>query len=274
MAEMMIMQGYRQPIRTIVSLKGSSPEMPGEIYAQVDAPTKVATVWIDNPDRVNAMSIHMWNRLAEVLHGLGTDRAVRVVAIRGVGGAFCAGADLSEFGEHRRGADTIAYDERTEAALSVPRQLPMPVVAFVEGYCLGGGVSIAVACDLVYAVEGARFQIPVARMGTAYPDGALSRLRERVGSAQALDMIATARRLEIADALRIGLVTASFPSSEAVAATLSDIAALAPRSIAAAKAAMEGRLSEEERLSIFSSSDYDEGLRAFSERRPPRFTGL
>jgi enoyl-CoA hydratase/carnithine racemase len=87
-------------------------------------------------------------------------------------------------------------------------------------------------------------------------------------------MIATARRLEIADALRIGLVTASFPSSEAVAATLSDIAALAPRSIAAAKAAMEGRLSEEERLSIFSSSDYDEGLRAFSERRPPRFTGL
>ena len=160
--------------------------MAGDVFAEIDAGTKIATIWIDNPNRFNAMSIQMWERLAEVLRGLAQDPAVWVVAIRGVGGNFCAGADLSEFGEHRQGADTLVYDERTETALGLASEMSMPVIAFVEGYCLGGGVSIAVACDLVYAVDGASFQIPASRMGTAYPDGALSRLRDRIGYSNSL----------------------------------------------------------------------------------------
>ncbi|MEX6429560.1 MAG: enoyl-CoA hydratase/isomerase family protein [Ferrimicrobium sp.] len=248
--------------------------MRGEVFAEVSAPTKVATVWIDNPERINAMSIHMWRRFVEVLEGLADDQDVRVVAVRGVGGNFCSGADLGEFDDHRQGADTLIYDRRTESALVAVREMAVPVVAFVEGYCLGGGLSIAVACDLVYAVQGARFQIPVAKMGTAYPDGALERLRERVGYAQALAMIATAARLDVSDALRIGLVTEAFDSGEQVVEAIKRIASLAPRSIAAAKAALNGRLSEEERLAIFSSQDYAEGLSAFRERRTPRFRGI
>jgi len=246
----------------------------GNVFAEVDAGTKVATVWIDNPERVNAMSIQMWERLAEVLGALAQDRDVWVVAIRGVNGNFCAGADLSEFGDHRQGADTFVYDQRTESALVIPRQMPMPVVAVVEGYCLGGGVSIAVACDIVYAVEDARFQIPAAKVGTAYPDGALHRLRDRVGYANALELIATARRVTAVDAVALGLATQTFASSEEVVDQLRRIATLAPRSIAAAKASMDGRISEDERIAIFSSQDYQEGLRAFAERRSPRFTGL
>jgi enoyl-CoA hydratase/carnithine racemase len=258
----------------IGSQKGSSDKMAGDVFAEVDAGTKLATVWIDNPSRFNAMSIQMWERLAEVLRGLALDPAVWVVAIRGVGGNFCAGADLSEFGEHRQGADTLVYDQRTEAALSIPREMSMPIIAFVEGYCLGGGVSIAVACDLVYAVEGARFQVPAANMGTAYPEGALSRLRDRVGYAYALQLIASCARIDVAEAARCGLVTESFASSEDLLARLGRIASLAPRSIAAAKASMHERLTDDERLAIFSSNDYQEGLIAFAERRSPRFTGF
>ncbi|MGC9154749.1 MAG: enoyl-CoA hydratase/isomerase family protein [Ferrimicrobium sp.] len=248
--------------------------MQGNVFAEVDAGTKVATVWIDNPERVNAMSIQMWERLSEVLGALAQDREVWVVAIRGVNGNFCAGADLSEFGDHRQGADTLVYDQRTEAALLIPRQMPMPVVAVVEGYCLGGGVSIAAACDIVYAVDDAKFQIPAAKVGTAYPDGALHRLRDRVGYANALELIATARRVAAGDAVALGLVTQAFASSDEVLAQLRRIATLAPRSIAAAKASMNGRITEDERVAIFSSQDYQEGLRAFAERRSPRFTGL
>lgn len=248
--------------------------MAGDVFAEIDAGTKIATVWIDNPNRFNAMSIQMWERLAEVLRGLAQDPAVWVVAIRGVGGNFCAGADLSEFGEHRQGADTLVYDERTETALGLASEMSMPVIAFVEGYCLGGGVSIAVACDLVYAVDGASFQIPASRMGTAYPDGALSRLRDRIGYSNSLQLIATCARIGATEALRLGLVTELFVSSDEASNRLGHIASLAPRSIAAAKASMHGRLTEEERLAVFSSSDYQEGLRAFSERRSPRFTGF
>jgi enoyl-CoA hydratase/carnithine racemase len=254
--------------------KGSLAEVSGDVYAEIDAGAKLATVWIDNPSRFNAMSIQMWERLAEVLRGLALDPAVWVVVIRGVGGNFCAGADLSEFGEHRQGADTVVYDERTEAALRVPSEMSMPVIAFVEGYCLGGGISIAVACDLVYAVEGARFQIPAANMGTAYPDGALARLRDRIGYANALQMIATCARIDATEALRFGLATELFSSSEELSVRLSHITSLAPRSIAAAKASLHGRLTEQERLAIFSSNDYQEGLSAFAERRSPRFTGF
>ncbi|WP_298210475.1 enoyl-CoA hydratase-related protein [Ferrimicrobium sp.] len=258
----------------IESQKVNSPDVPGSVFAEVDAGTKVATVWIDNPERLNAMSIQMWERLAEVLRGLAEDSRVWVVTIRGTDGNFCAGADLGEFGEHRQGADTLTYDERTEAALRVPLQMPMPVVAFVEGYCLGGGVSIAVACDFIYAVNDAKFQIPVAKVGTAYPEGALNRLRARVGYANALELIATARRIDAIAAAKIGLVTQSFPASEDVLVQLRRIATLAPRSIAAAKASLDGRISQDERLAIFSSQDYQEGLRAFAERRNPRFTGV
>jgi len=245
----------------------------GSVYAEIDPASGLAWVWIDHPERRNAMSVAMWERLGEVLISLARDPAVRVVAVRGVGSNFCAGADVSEFGRARTGGEALRYDERTEAALGKLAAIPVPVVAVVEGWCLGGGVSLAVACDLIFGVRGSRFGIPAANLSTAYPTPALERLAGRVGGARALSLIATARRVEVEEAHVIGLVDLVCADQREAVEELVAMAGRAPLTLRATKAQLAGHFNDEERASVFASADYAEALAAFSERRGPKFRG-
>jgi enoyl-CoA hydratase len=245
----------------------------GSVYAEVDPSSGLGWVWIDHPQRQNAMSIAMWERLREVFEELARDPAVRVVVLQGVGETFCAGADVSEFGRARTGEDALRYDERTEAALEAIARIPVPVVSVVQGWCLGGGVSLAVACDLILAVAGARFGIPAANLSTAYPTPALARLAQRVGRARALMLIATARRISEGEAHAIGLVDLACVTLQEAVAEVEAMARRAPLTLRATKSQLVGGFGEQERARIFSSADYAEGLAAFAERRAPRFRG-
>jgi len=245
----------------------------GSVYAEVDQPSGVAWVWIDHPGRRNAMTVAMWERLGEVLDSLAVDPAVRVVALRGTEVDFCAGADVSEFGEERTGEGAARYDERTEATLAHIGAVPVPVVAVVAGWCLGGGVSLAVACDLVFGVEGSRYGIPAAQLSTAYPTPALERLAARVGRSGAFLLVGTARRIEVGEAHAMGLVDLVVADFAEASAQLVAMAALAPLTLRATKAQLAGRFHDEDRARVFASADYAEALAAFKAHRRPRFVG-
>ncbi len=251
--------------------------MAGSVYAEVDAASRVATLWIDNPERRNALSVEMWRSIPEVVAQIELDPAVQVVCVRGSAGLFSAGADISEFGTERSGAASAAYDRLTEAAALAIAQCRLPVVALVEGYCFGGGVTLAVACDLRFGVEGCSMSIPAARLGTLYPHAALERLRGLVGAGVARYMLFAAPRFDAGAMLQAGLAERVFSSGAVAAKAIADMARLAPLTQQGAKLQLGGTLdgSELEELSarIFASADYAEGVAAFGEGRKPGFKG-
>ncbi len=251
--------------------------MGGSLYAEVDAASGVATLWIENPERRNALSVGMWRSLAEVITQIESDPAVRIVAIRGAAGVFSAGADISEFGTERSGDATATYDRLTETAALAIARCRLPVVALVEGYCFGGGMTVAVACDLRFGVEGCSMSIPAARLGTLYPHAALERLRGLVGVGVVKHMLFAAPRFDTATALRVGLLERVFPSGEAAWRAIAEMARLAPLTQQGAKLQLGGGLEEVERedlaARVFASADYAEGVLAFGEGRKPSFRG-
>ena len=251
-------------------------------------PGGVAHLRFNNPDRLNAMSLAMWEGLGDTCAALAEDGDVRIVVLSGAGGrAFVSGADISEFGEARTGVEAAArYNAavaRAEAALAA---LPMPSLAAIRGYCIGGGLGIALRCDLRLCTEGARFAIPAARLGLGYgPDG-VKALADVVGPAAAADLLYTARQVGAEEALRIGLVgrvAADDALDAAVEQTAGRIAGNAPLTLRAVKAALHDlRRPEAERdparvqalvAACFDSADYREGQAAFAEKRKPEFRG-
>ncbi|MHB8189376.1 MAG: enoyl-CoA hydratase-related protein [Ferrimicrobium sp.] len=256
--------------------------MSGAVWASVDSPTGIASVMIDNPGRRNAMSLSMWDRLYEVISEIAQDPAVRVVRIGGVGGDFCAGADIGEFADERRGESAVHFDERIERALTAVTCCPMPVVAVLNGYCLGGGVSLAVAADIRLGYRDTVVGVPAARLGTVYPMGALDRLVYLVGASNASLLVMGAERIGIEDSLRMGLISRVCEDNAAADSFLRGVALNAPLTLAVTKRQIRALLSHSERLdaaleresaSVFRSQDYDEGLAAFREHRVPRFLG-
>ena len=248
----------------------------------------IAAVVFNRPQVRNAISLAMWGEIAEIAHRLGEDDAVRAIFFRGAGQeAFAAGADISEFKDNRKDrASAMAYNKVVEEAEVAIRNCPKPTVAMIFGFCMGGGMAIALACDLRFAAEGSRFGIPAARLGIIYDFDAVRQLVDLVGPAYAKDILYSARALHADEAFRIGLVQRLAPASELENMTLeylTTVAANAPMSIQGAKAQMaaifEGsnathrELMQAARLATFDSEDYKEGTRAFLEKRPPRFTG-
>lgn len=245
---------------------------------------------LDRPDRRNAVTAAMWAGIPEAMNRLAAQDAVRVIVIAGAGEeAFASGADISEFAFNRGDAGQArAYEALNEAALASIRGVGLPVIAMIHGYCIGGGLAIALACDLRIAAETAVFALPPAKLGLAYPVTGLRDLLGAVSAATAKDLLFTGRRVAADEALRMGLVNKVLRTAELAAATdaiCAEIAGNAPLSILAAKRAVaaisatvipQGQVDELVQLSdaCFSSADYAEGRQAFLEKRKPNFRGI
>ena len=248
----------------------------------------VATLAFNNPDRHNAVSLEMWQAVREALDGFAEDPAVRVLVLQGAGGkAFVSGADISKFETERASEEAVrAYEEVTEAAYAALLDFPKPSIALIQGYCVGGGVNLAVCCDLRICNEAARFAVPAARLGLGYGLRQVRRVVDLIGPAFAKEILLTARQFDASEAYAMGLVNRVVPDEriESFVANYAEaIAGNAPLTVAALRRTVDEAVKDpderDEALcarmvkACFDSNDYREGRRAFLEKRRPNFTG-
>ena len=244
---------------------------------------------LNNPERHNAISLDMWRGIGAALEAFQHDDVVRVAVIRGAGGkAFASGADISEFDAHRANAE-----QRKEYAAAGAlghewlHRFDKPLLALIEGFCIGGGLVVALCADVRFATPASRFAIPAARLGLGYEYSGVAALARLIGPSAARDLLFSARLVEADEALRLGLINFVVTGDEIEAKVRSyaqAIAANAPLTIRAAKAAVAAfehpPLTEATEARVqalvdacFDSDDYAEGRRAFAEKRPPKFRG-
>ncbi len=255
---------------------------------KVEKQANVGWIVFDNPQRRNAINGVMWRGIPEAMARFDADREVRCVAFRGAGNeAFSAGADISEFETARSEQGAVSqYDDLLDRVLHSIQGSLKPSVAMIHGFCMGGGLEVALACDLRYCGESAQFGIPAAKLGLAYNVEGHKRLLETVGHARTREIMFLGRRYSAAESLAMGLVHQVFPDAElqsAVGEILQILCDNAPLAIANTKTILEeyvkasgapdaGRMRAAiERCS--KSEDYKEGRRAFMEKRKPRFEG-
>ena len=242
----------------------------------------------NNPARHNALSLEMWQAIGEIVTHFEADDDVRVIVMKGAGGkAFVSGADITEFDKQRANSEQKEQYARISASGSrALTTLSKPLIAMVEGYCIGGGLATALAADIRFASPDSSFGIPAAKLGLGYEYAGLAKLARVVGPARARDILFSARFLSADEAQQAGLV--QFICSREhiqndVIAYARQIAANAPLTVAAAKAAINahergGRTDDIEAVEVlvsacFDSDDYKEGRRAFAEKRNPEFKG-
>lgn len=256
-----------------------------KLLARVEG--SIGWLTFNNPERRNAISLEMWAGLGDVLEAFQHDDAVRVVVMHGAGGkAFASGADISEFGEKRSNAEQRKqYGEVAEAGRAWLGKLDKPLIAMIQGYCIGGGLAVSLSADVRFASQGSTFGIPAAKLGLGYDYGGVAALARLVGPSSARDILFSARFFDADEALRMGLVNFVVPESELearVRAYADLIAANAPLTLRAAKAAANTfeRYSRTDAAHVaamidqcFNSEDYIEGRQAFAEKRKPQFKG-
>ncbi|HET6388185.1 enoyl-CoA hydratase [Hyphomicrobium sp.] len=245
--------------------------------------------WItaDNPARMNALTAAMWEAIPRAIGEAVADPEVRVIILRGAGDtAFSAGADISEFENSRTGDAAKIYDALNDAAFNAITGCPKPTIAMIHGFCLGGGLGLALCCDMRIADDASQFAIPAAKLGLGYNARWVRPILAAVPVSRAKELLFTGRRFRSADAEAMGLVSQLMPKAElepTVRALAAEIAANAPLSVAAAKQVIDeiSRHPENpdmDRLdaavaACFESEDYAEGRRAFLEKRKPQFKG-
>jgi enoyl-CoA hydratase len=249
---------------------------------------QVGYLIFNNPERHNAVSLEMWARTAEILEGFAKDDGVRVVVITGAGGrSFVSGADISKFESERASLEaTKVYNATVAKANEGVSEFPKPTIAMIKGYCIGGGLGLAVCCDLRICSSNSRFGIPAAKLGLGYSFPGVKRLTDIVGPAFAKEIFFTARQFDAEEARTMGLVNRVVPENEleTYVQTYADTIALnAPLTIKAAKFVVGEATKDEGKRDLarsaelveqcFTSNDYIEGRRAFMEKRKPVFTG-
>lgn len=242
----------------------------------------------NNPERHNAVSLEMWEAAASILADFADDGDVRVIVVTGAGGkAFVSGADISEFEKERNTEEQRrAYSALSERVNEALTSMEKPVIAMINGFCLGGGLGTALTADIRIAADDAQFGIPAARMGLGYPFRGLKALVDLVGPACAKEIMFTARRFSAAEALGMGLINRVVPVAEledTVREMASGIAQNAPLTVRASKAIIGEALKDAEARDMalcaslaeacMASEDYKEGRRAFMEKRKPAFVG-
>ncbi|MDH6268632.1 enoyl-CoA hydratase/carnithine racemase [Rhizobium sp. SG_E_25_P2] len=246
----------------------------------------VARLRICQPARLNALNLAMWRALPEAI-GSAIDQQARVILLSGDGAHFSAGADISEFSEVRKDAESARlYESVNVDAFAAVRRSPIPVIALISGSCHGGGFGLVAAADLRLATEDARFSVPPAGLGLAYPASAMRDIALALGQQQARQMLYTGETRSASDMLASGFLLSTHPDLQALhaaAAALTErIAGNAPLSIRAAKLALRAAAEDDAGLerdadhlgaATFESEDYAEGRRAFAEKRRPNFIG-
>ncbi|MDP7240029.1 MAG: enoyl-CoA hydratase-related protein [Dehalococcoidia bacterium] len=247
----------------------------------------IATVTVNRPESRNAMTPAMWRDMAPVMESLGKENEVRVIVLRGEGSGFVSGADIREFEGIAGNLDAARDHVRcVEGAMEAISEVRQPVIAMVNGHAIGGGCELAMACDLRYAIRGAKFGIPACRLGVVISFQNTQRLMQLVGPACAQEMLMTGNVIEADEAGRIGLVNGVFPAEaleEPVYGVARNMCRLAPLTIQVAKvhirrALLGPPLSSPKEGTAFSinaylSKDFKEGYTAFLEKRMPNFKG-
>jgi enoyl-CoA hydratase/carnithine racemase len=247
----------------------------------------VATVTLNRPSKRNAVSLAMWRSLADVFSSFGSDGDVRAVIVTGAGGHFCAGADISEFSTVRADAAMgKIYEEAADRATRALRDCPLPTLAAVSGYAMGGGCGLALACDFRIGDATTQMGIPAARLGIVYGPLDCALLLRQVGLANAKRVLFAGRAFGLADCHGLGLldvVAEKGSALDAARAYAADLSNSAPLSIAGAKLVLDALASgtaaareheiEEVIAHAMNSADYREGAQAFIEKRAPRFIG-
>ena len=249
---------------------------------------RVLHIRFNNPAKHNALSMDMWEAVPPLLERAEKDDNVRMVVFSGEGAkSFVSGADISQFEDMRAAKEAVKrYEQVAEAALQGIYEFGKPTVACIRGYCIGGGVNVAISCDIRVASTDSVFSVPATRLGLGYRFSAMKNLTDLVGPGYAKDIFFTARRLDAAEALRIGLVN-RIAEPDALEALLEEytktITTGAPLTIKAGKRIIREVLKPGSEIDMemcrrlildcFESEDYAEGRRAFMEKRKPVFKG-
>ena len=257
-----------------------------KMIAEKDGP--IGWITFNNPERRNAVSLAMWEALADIVRDFESDKAIRVIVLKGAGDrAFVSGADISEFEEKRSSPETTrTYNEASGKATVALKHVGKPTIAMIRGFCIGGGVSVALSCDMRIASEGAKFGVPAAKLGLGYEAEGVRKLMDVVGPSFAKEIFFTARQFTAQEAVAMGLVNRLVPDGQLetyVRDYAVTIAANAPLTVASIKTIV-GEVAKDESARdmvlcqqvvdrCFNSEDYVEGRSAFMAKRKPIFTG-
>ena len=249
----------------------------------------VGYITFNNPEKHNAVSIEMWDALEKILDEFRSSKEIRVIVLNGAGGkSFVSGADISKFDKERSSKDAVlSYNKRTQKVYELLETFPKPTIAMIDGYCIGGGLNLAVCCDIRICSEKSKFAMPAAKLSLGYPFSSIKRLFDVMGPGMAKHFMFTAEKISASEALACGLVQ-KLVSAENIETYVRDYALTisqnAPLTIKAMKQIgieilknpdeRDLLLCEQLASACFDSEDYKEGRKAFMEKRKPNFKGL